>query len=377
MATTPVDPRVAAKMQRYLTVEGAFGNPASQHSYGWEAQEAIEEARQQVAQAIHAESKSIVWTSGATEAINLALKGAADFYQRKGKHIITWATEHSAVLNVCGYLESQGFEVTYLKPHPNGLVDLKVLEKALRNETVLVSVAQVNNEIGVIQDIAAISQRVHEKGALLHVDAAQSVGKVAINVHVMGVDLLSLSAHKAYGPKGIGALYLRQQPRVRLTPQIQGGGHENGVRGGTLPTHQIVGMGAALALAEKEREAEVPRIMQLRNYLWEGLQKLEGIYLNGDWEHRVAHNLNIRVEGVEGETLLTALHSLALSSGSACNAVTHEPSHVLLALGLNRLEADRAIRISLGRFTTSEEIEFALEQMTTQIQRLRNISGYS
>jgi cysteine desulfurase len=374
-ATTPVDPRVAEKMMQYLTLEGHFGNPASRsHSYGWDAENAVEEARKHVAQLINADAKEIVWTSGATESNNLAIKGAAHFHQKKGKHIITCKTEHKAVLDTCRQLEREGFEVTYLEPESNGLVDLKKLTDALREDTILVTIMHVNNEIGVISDIQAIGEITRERKILFHVDAAQSAGKIPIDLQNMKVDLMSFSAHKIYGPKGIGALYVRRKPRVRLEAQMHGGGHERGLRSGTLATHQIVGMGEAFRLAKEEMVAENERIKKLRDHFWESLQEIEEIYLNGDLEHRIAGNLNVSFNYVEGESLIMALKELAVSSGSACTSASLEPSYVLRALGRNDELAHSSIRFTFGRFTTTEEIEHAIPLIRNNIAKLREMS---
>lgn len=374
-ATTPVDPRVAEKMIEYLTPTGKFGNPASRsHHFGWEAEAAVEDAREQVAALINADAKDIVWTSGATEADNLAIKGIAHFYQKKGKHLITSKTEHKAVLDTCRQLEREGFEVTYLDPEPNGLIDLNKLSDAIRKDTILVSLMHVNNEIGVIADIAAIGDLTRSKGVFFHVDAAQSTGKVAIDVENMQVDLISMSAHKTYGPKGIGALYVRRKPRVRIEPQMHGGGHERGMRSGTLATHQIVGMGEAFRLAKLEMVEEQARLLTLRNHFWNGLKDLEEIYVNGDLEHRVAGNLNISFAFVEGESLIMALKELAVSSGSACTSASLEPSYVLRAIGRQDELAHSSIRFSFGRFTTQEEIDFAIPLIRNKINRLRELS---
>lgn len=374
-ATTPVDPRVADKMMEYLTPTGKFGNPASRsHQFGWEAEAAVEEARENVAALINADPKDIVWTSGATEADNLAIKGAAHFYQKKGKHLITSKTEHKAVLDTCRQLEREGFEVTYLDPEPNGLIDLNKLSDAIRKDTSLVSLMHVNNEIGVISDIAAIGELTRSKGVLFHVDAAQSTGKVAIDVENMQVDLLSMSAHKTYGPKGIGALYVRRKPRVRIEAQLHGGGHERGMRSGTLATHQIVGMGEAFRLAKLEMIEENARILKLRNQFWNGLKDLEEIYLNGDEKHRVSGNLNVSFAFVEGESLIMALKELAVSSGSACTSSSLEPSYVLRAIGRPDELAHSSIRFSFGRFTTEKEIAYAIPLIRDKIAKLRALS---
>ncbi len=374
-ATTPVDPRVAEKMCRYLTPDGEFGNPASRsHSFGWHAEEAVEQARADVAALIGADAKEIIWTSGATESNNLALKGAAHFYQGKGRHIITVKTEHKAVLDTTRQLEREGFEVTYLDPQPNGLVDLAALEAALKPGTILVSVMHVNNEIGVIQDLAAISRILRPRGILLHTDAAQSAGKVPVDVNALGVDLLSLSAHKVYGPKGIGALYVRRKPRVRLEAQMHGGGHERGLRSGTLPTHQIVGMGEAFRIARAEMAAEGERIRGLRDRLLAGCQTIEEVYVNGDMERRIPGNLNVSFNFVEGESLIMALKELAVSSGSACTSASLEPSYVLRALGRNDELAHSSIRFTLGRFTTAEDVEYTIQLLREKIGKLRDLS---
>ncbi len=372
-ATTPLDPRVAEKMIPYLTEH--FGNPASRsHAYGWEAEAAVEEAREQVAQLVNCDPKEIVWTSGATESNNLALKGAAHFYQSKGKHLITVKTEHKAILDTTRELEREGFEVTYLTPQENGLVDLKVLADAIRPDTILVSVMYVNNEIGVIQDIPAIGQLCREKGVLFHVDAAQATGKVVIDLSQLKVDLMSFSAHKTYGPKGIGALYVRRKPRVRLEAQMHGGGHERGMRSGTLATHQIVGMGEAFRLAREEMATENERIRMLRDRLWKGLSDIEAVYLNGDLEQRVPHNLNVSFAYVEGESLIMAIKDLAVSSGSACTSASLEPSYVLRALGRNDELAHSSIRFSIGRFTTEADVDFTIKLLHDKIGKLRELS---
>lgn len=372
-ATTPLDPRVAEKMIPYLTEH--FGNPASRsHAYGWEAEAAVEEARAQVAQLVNCDPKEIVWTSGATESNNLALKGAAHFYQSKGKHLITVKTEHKAILDTTRELEREGFEVTYLTPQENGLVDLKVLADAIRPDTILVSVMYVNNEIGVIQDIPTIGQLCREKGVLFHVDAAQATGKVVIDLSQLKVDLMSFSAHKTYGPKGIGALYVRRKPRVRLEAQMHGGGHERGMRSGTLATHQIVGMGEAFRLAREEMATENERIRMLRDRLWKGLSDIEAVYLNGDLEQRVPHNLNVSFAYVEGESLIMAIKDLAVSSGSACTSASLEPSYVLRALGRNDELAHSSIRFSIGRFTTEADVDFTIKLLHDKIGKLRELS---
>lgn len=372
-ATTPVDPRVAAKMIPYLTEQ--FGNPASRsHSFGWTAEEAVENARAEVAKLLNADPKEIVWTSGATESDNLAIKGAAQFYKSKGKHIITVKTEHKAVLDTCRELERQGFEVTYLGVQENGLIDIEEFKAAIRPDTILVSVMYVNNEIGVIQDIPQIGEICREKGIIFHVDATQAPGKVKMDMNVLKVDLMSLSAHKAYGPKGIGALYIRRKPRVRLEAQMHGGGHERGFRSGTLPTHQIVGMGEAFRLAREEMDSESERIRMLRDRLWNGIKDMEEVYINGDIDQRVPHNLNVSFNFVEGESLIMAIKDLAVSSGSACTSASLEPSYVLRALGRNDEMAHSSIRFTLGRFTTEAEIDFAIALLKDKIGKLRELS---
>ncbi|OGI45534.1 MAG: IscS subfamily cysteine desulfurase [Candidatus Muproteobacteria bacterium RBG_16_65_34] len=374
-ATTPVDPRVAEKMWRYLTPDGDFGNPASRsHVFGWRAEEAVEEARANVAALIGADPKEIVWTSGATEADNLALKGVAHFYGKKGRHLVTCKTEHKAVLDTCRQLEREGFEVTYLDPEPSGLVDLAKLEAAMRPDTTLVSLMHVNNEIGVIQDIAAVGAMVRARGALFHSDAAQSAGKAPIDVNRMNVDLLSLSAHKIYGPKGIGALYVRRKPRVRLEAQMHGGGHERGMRSGTLPTHQCVGMGEAFRVARAEMAAENERLRALRDRLYHGLRDMPEVYVNGDLEQRVAGNLNVSFNFVEGESLIMALRDIAVSSGSACTSASLEPSYVLRALGRNDELAHSSIRFTIGRFTTPQEIDYTVRLVREKVAKLRAMS---
>ena len=374
-ATCPVDPRVAEKMMQCLTMDGLFGNPASRsHRFGWQAEEAVDLARNQVAELIGADPREIVFTSGATESDNLAIKGVAHFYASKGKHIITSKTEHKAVLDTCRQLEREGFEVTYLEPMPNGLFTLEMIENAMRDDTILVSMMHVNNEIGVIQNIKGLGELCRSRKILLHVDAAQSVGKVEIDVDAMKIDLLSLSAHKIYGPKGIGALYVRRKPRVRLEAQMHGGGHERGMRSGTLPTHQIVGMGEAFRIAKEEMTSELERVLTLRQRLWNGLKDIEAVYLNGDLKQRVAGNLNVSFAYVEGESLIMALKDLAVSSGSACTSASLEPSYVLRALGLNDELAHSSIRFSIGRFTTEEEIDYAVKLIRDSIGRLREMS---
>ncbi len=372
-ATTPVDPRVAAQMMPYLVEK--FGNPASRsHSFGWEAEAAVETAREEVARLVNADAKEIVWTSGATESNNLALKGAAQFYAGKGKHIVTLKTEHKAVLDTCRELERQGFSVSYLDVREDGLLDLAAFTAALRPDTILASVMFVNNEIGVIQPIAEIGEICRARGVLLHVDAAQATGKLPIDLAQLHVDLMSFSAHKTYGPKGIGALYVRRKPRVRLAAQMHGGGHERGFRSGTLPTHQIVGMGEAFRLARLEMGSENERIRMLRDRLLAGLSDIEHVYVNGDLEQRVPHNLNLSFAYVEGESLLMAVKDLAVSSGSACTSASLEPSYVLRALGREDELAHSSIRFTLGRFTTEEEVDYAINLLHAKIGKLRELS---
>ncbi|EIZ1362427.1 IscS subfamily cysteine desulfurase [Vibrio vulnificus] len=374
-ATCPVDPRVAEKMVQYMTMDGTFGNPASRsHRYGWQAEEAVDTAREQIAELLNADPREIVFTSGATESDNLAIKGAAHFYSKQGKHVITSKTEHKAVLDTCRQLEREGFEVTYLEPESNGLISLSKLEAAMRDDTVLVSIMHVNNEIGVIQDIEAIGELCRSRKIIFHVDAAQSAGKVAIDVQKLKVDLISLSAHKIYGPKGIGALYVRRKPRIRLEAQMHGGGHERGFRSGTLPTHQIVGMGEAFRIAKLDMEKDYQHALALRNRLLDGMKDMEAVTINGDLEQRVPHNLNISFAFVEGESLLMSLKDLAVSSGSACTSASLEPSYVLRALGLNDELAHSSIRFSFGRFTTEEEIDYAIEQIRVAVEKLRDMS---
>ncbi|EIT7027579.1 IscS subfamily cysteine desulfurase [Vibrio vulnificus] len=374
-ATCPVDPRVAEKMVQYMTMDGTFGNPASRsHRYGWQAEEAVDTAREQIAELLNADPREIVFTSGATESDNLAIKGAAHFYSKQGKHVITSKTEHKAVLDTCRQLEREGFEVTYLEPESNGLISLSKLEAAMRDDTILVSIMHVNNEIGVIQDIEAIGELCRSRKIIFHVDAAQSAGKVAIDVQKLKVDLISLSAHKIYGPKGIGALYVRRKPRIRLEAQMHGGGHERGFRSGTLPTHQIVGMGEAFRIAKLDMEKDYQHALALRNRLLDGVKDMEAVTINGDLEQRVPHNLNISFAFVEGESLLMSLKDLAVSSGSACTSASLEPSYVLRALGLNDELAHSSIRFSFGRFTTEEEIDYAIEQIRVAVEKLRDMS---
>ncbi len=375
-ATTPVDPRVAEKMMQFMTLDGMFGNPASRsHTYGWQAEEAVEHARQQVADLVGADPREIVWTSGATESNNLAIKGVAHFYHKKGKHIVTSKIEHKAVLDTCRQLEDEGYEVTYLDPEPGtGLIHPEAVAAALREDTILVSLMMVNNELGTITDVAAIGEITRARGIYLHVDAAQATGKVAIDLSSLKVDLMSFSAHKTYGPKGIGALYVRRTPRVRLKAQMHGGGHERGMRSGTLPTHQIVGMGEAFEIAGHEMVSEQARLTGLRNQLWEGLRALEEVYLNGDAIQRVANHLNVSFNFVEGESLMMALKELAVSSGSACTSATLEPSYVLRALGLSDELAHSSIRFSLGRFTTEDDIIQVIDYARRAVEKLRELS---
>jgi cysteine desulfurase len=372
-ATTPIDPRVVDKMLPYLREQ--FGNPASRsHSFGWAAEQAVEEAREEVAKLVNADPREIVWTSGATESNNLAIKGAAHFYQGKGKHLITVKTEHKAVLDTMRELEREGFEVTYLDVKDDGLLDLDVFKAALRADTILVSVMAVNNEIGVIQDIATLGEICREKGIIFHVDAAQATGKMPIDLATLKVDLMSFSAHKTYGPKGIGALYVRRKPRVRIEAQIHGGGHERGMRSGTLATHQIVGMGEAFRLAREEMAAENERVRMLRDRLLRGLTEMEEVYVNGDMEKRVPHNLNISFNFVEGESLIMAIKDVAVSSGSACTSASLEPSYVLRALGRNDELAHSSIRFTVGRFTTEQEVDYVIELLKSKIGKLRDLS---
>lgn len=372
-ATTPVDPRVVDKMVPWLYE--SYGNPASRsHSFGWEAEAAVEQARADVAALINADPREVVWTSGATESNNLAIKGAAHFYAERGKHVITLKTEHKAVLDPCRELEREGYEVTYLDVQENGLVDLQALAAAMRPDTVLVSVMFVNNEIGVIQDVQAIGEMCRERGIIFHVDAAQATGKVEIDLQTLKVDLMSFCAHKTYGPKGIGALYIRRKPRVRIEAQMHGGGHERGFRSGTLATHQIVGMGEAFRLAKLEMQTENERIRMLRDRLWAGISDIEEVYLNGDFEQRVPHNLNVSFNYVEGESLIMAIKELAVSSGSACTSASLEPSYVLRALGRNDELAHSSIRFTLGRFTTEADIDFAISLLKRRVDKLREMS---
>jgi cysteine desulfurase len=372
-ATTPVDPRVAQKMIPYLTEQ--FGNPASRsHAFGWEAEKGVEEARGHVAALMNADPREIIWTSGATEGNNLALKGAANFYKGKGKHIITMKTEHKAVLDTVRELERQGFEATYLEPEKNGLLDLEKFKAAIRSDTILVSVMMVNNEIGVIQPVAEIGEICRAKGIIFHCDAVQAAGKIPIDLQALKIDLLTVTAHKVYGPKGIGALYVRRKPRVRIEPQIHGGGHERGLRSGTLPTHQIVGMGEAFRIAKLEMAAEGERIRALRDRLLDGFKDMEEVYVNGDMERRIPGNLNISFNFVEGESLIMGIKDVAVSSGSACTSASLEPSYVLRALGRSDELAHSSIRFTIGRFTTEEEIDFAVKLLRAKIGKLRELS---
>ncbi|HFK5876785.1 TPA: IscS subfamily cysteine desulfurase [Legionella pneumophila] len=375
MATTPVDPRVVEQMIKYLGPEGDFGNPASAtHEYGRVASMAVEQARSQIAETINASPQEIVFTSGATEADNLAILGAARFYKNKGMHLVTMSTEHKAVLDSFHQLEKEGFQVTYLNPESDGLLDLGKLESALRSDTILVSVMHVNNEIGVIQDIASIGELLRNRGIIFHVDAAQSAGKLPIDLSQLSVDLMSFSAHKNYGPKGVGALYVRHKPRIRLQPLSYGGGHEGGLRSGTLPTHQIVGMGEAFAIAETDRIPEQTRILNLRKQLWDGIRHLPAIKLNGHEHRRIAGNLNVSFVGLNGDSLLFALSELAISTTSACSSASIQPSYVLRAIGLTDTEAQSTIRLSIGRFTSEVQIKKAIDIICTQVSRLRELS---
>ena len=372
-ATTPVDPRVVEAMIPWLREH--FGNPASRsHAWGWEAEEAVEKARVQVADLIHADPREIVWTSGATESINLALKGAAQFYKTRGKHIITLKTEHKATLDTCRELERQGFDVTYLDVQENGLVNFEAFKAALREDTILASVLYVNNEIGVIQDVVALGNLCREKGVIFHVDAAQATGKIEIDVTKLPIDLMSLASHKTYGPKGIGALFVRRKPRVRLEAQMHGGGHERGMRSGTLATHQIVGMGLAFQIAKEEMAEEGARIRALHQRLLDGLSGIEQTFVNGDLTHRVPHNLNISFNYVEGESLIMGVKGLAVSSGSACTSASLEPSYVLRALGRSDELAHSSLRMTIGRFTTEEEIDYAISVLKDRVAKLRDLS---
>ncbi|AOW78040.1 cysteine desulfurase [Colwellia sp. PAMC 20917] len=374
-ATTPVDKRVAEKMMQYMTTDGFYGNPASRsHKFGWQAEEAVDIARNQVAELLNADPREIVFTSGATESNNLAIKGAANFYRKKGKHVITCKTEHKAVLDTCRELERQGFEVTYLDPESNGLIDLDKLAAAMRDDTVLVSIMHVNNEIGVIQDVAAIGEMCRARKIVFHVDGAQSVGKIEVDMEKLKIDLMSISAHKFYGPKGMGAMYVRRKPRIRLEAQMHGGGHERGMRSGTLPTHQIVGLGEACRIAKEEITQDIAHVTEMRDRLWAGLNTMEQVFVNGDFDNRYPGNLNVSFNFVEGESLIMALKDLAVSSGSACTSASLEPSYVLRALGLNDEMAHSSIRFSFGRFTTTEEVDYAITLIQKSIGHLRDMS---
>ena len=374
-STTPVDPRVAKKMSECLSTEGKFGNPASRsHKYGWEAEEAIEVARRQVAELVGSDPREIVWTSGATESDNLAIKGVAHFYKSRGKHIVTSKIEHKAVLDTCRHLEREGFEVTYLEPAQDGLISPEEVRSAIREDTTIVSIMHANNEIGVINDIAAIGEICRELGVFYHVDAAQSAGKIEVDVEAMKIDLMSLSAHKMYGPKGVGALYVRRKPRVRLEAQMHGGGHERGMRSGTLPTHQLVGMGEACRIAKAEMEEEQARLLKLRKRLWNGLKDLEEVYVSGDMEQRLPGLINMSFNYVEGESLIMSLPDLAISSGSACTSASLEPSYVLRALGLNDELAHSSLRFSVGRFTDESDVDQAIESVKKAVEKLRDLS---
>jgi len=372
-ATTPVDPRVAQKMITYLTDE--FGNPASRsHSFGWTAEAAVEQAREQVAALVNCDPKELVWTSGATESINLALKGAAHFYKDKGKHLVTVRTEHKATLDTMRELEREGFEVTYLDVEQDGLVDIEKFKAALRPDTIVASVMYVNNEIGVIQDIPAMGEICRAKGIIFHVDSAQASGKIPVDLSKLKVDLMSFSAHKTYGPKGVGALFVRRKPRVRIEAQMHGGGHERGMRSGTLPTHQIVGMGEAFRIAKAEMATENERIRMLRDKLWKGLASMPEVYLNGDIEQRVPHNLNASFNFVEGESLIMAIKDIAVSSGSACTSASLEPSYVLRALGRSDELAHSSIRFTIGRFTTEADVDYTIDLIKRKVEKLRELS---
>jgi len=374
-STTPIDKRVAEKMFEYMTMDGKYGNPASRsHSFGWDADDAVSQSRKYIADLINADPREIVWTSGATESDNLAIKGAAHFYKKKGKHIITLKTEHKAVLDACRQLEREGFEVSYMEPMSNGLLDFKELESEIREDTVLISIMHVNNEIGVIQDIEKIGELARSKNIIFHVDAAQSAGKIAIDLEKTKVDLMSFSAHKIYGPKGIGALYVRRKPRVRLEAQIHGGGHERGLRSGTLPTHQIVGMGEAFRIAKEEMNKDFENISKLRNRLWNGVKDMEEVYLNGDFENRYPGIMNISFNYVEGESLIMATKDIAVSSGSACTSASLEPSFVLRAIGRSDELAHSSLRMSIGRFTTEEDIDATIETVKIAVEKLRALS---
>jgi cysteine desulfurase len=374
-STTPVDPRVAEKMMTCLTADGVFGNPASRsHMFGWKAEAAVENARRQVADLLNADPREIVWTSGATESNNLAIKGAAHFYSKKGKHIITSKIEHKAVLDACRQLEREGFEVTYLTPTDKGLITPEAVAAAVREDTVVVSIMHANNEIGTISDIAGIGEVCRANGVVFHVDAAQTSGKIPIDMETMKIDLLSMCGHKMYGPKGVGVLYVRRKPRIRLEAQMHGGGHERGMRSGTLPTHQIVGMGEACELGRKEMVQDAAHALALRNQFWDGLKDIEQAHINGDIDKRLPGNLNVSLAFVEGESLIMSLKDLAVSSGSACTSASLEPSYVLRALGLNDELAHSSLRFSFGRFTTAEEVDYAIKQVCSAVDKLRELS---
>lgn len=374
-ATTPVDPRVSDLMNQFLLPTGEFGNPASRsHSYGWTAEQAVEQARANIANLVNADPREIIWTSGATESDNLAVKGVARFYRKKGTHLVTSSIEHKAVLDSCRYLESEGFEVTYIDPDQNGIINPEDVRSAITDNTTLVSIMHANNEIGVLNDIEAIGEITREKGVFFHVDAVQSAGKVPIDLQTMKVDLMSFTAHKLYGPKGVGALYVRRKPRVRLEPLIHGGGHERGMRSGTLPTHQIVGMGEAFRIAGQEMALENARLLNLRQRFWDQLKDMEEVYLNGDEHQRIPGNLNVSFNFVEGESLIMALQDIAVSSGSACTSASLEPSYVLRALGLNDELAHSSLRITLGRFNTEQEVDTAAQQIRAAVEKLREMS---
>jgi cysteine desulfurase len=375
LATTPVDPRVVEKMVHCLSMEGNFGNPASRsHIFGWKAEEAVENGRRQVADLIHADPREIVWTSGATESDNLAIKGVAHFYQKKGKHIITSKIEHKAVLDSCRQLEREGFEVTYLETASSGIITPEAVAEALRDDTILVSIMHANNEIGTVNDIAGIGEVTRNAGVLFHVDAAQSTGKIEINMETMKVDLLAMSAHKMYGPKGIGALYVRRKPRVRLEAQMHGGGHERGMRSGTLATHQIVGMGEAALIAREDMALDAAHSLALRQRFWDGIKDIEEVHINGDEDARLPGAINVSIAFVEGESLIMSLKDLAISSGSACTSASLEPSYVLRALGLNDELAHSSLRFAFGRFTTEEDVDHAVAQLRTAVDKLRELS---
>lgn len=374
-STTPVDPRVASKMMEFLTPDGQFGNPASRsHRFGWKADEAVEEARSHVANLVNCDPREIVWTSGATEADNLAIKGVARFYKSKGNHIITSKIEHKAVLDPCRQLEREGFEVTYLDPNDKGVIDPEDVKSAIKDTTILISIMHINNELGTVNNISKIGEITRERGIFFHVDAAQSTGKTLIDLEKMQIDLMSFSAHKTYGPKGIGALYVRRKPRVRLESQMHGGGHERGFRSGTLPTHQIVGMGEAFKIAREEMEDDNKRIKKLRDKFWNQLKDVEEIYLNGDLENRIPGNLNISFNYVEGESLIMAIKDIAVSSGSACTSASLEPSYVLRALGRDDELAHSSIRITIGKYTTEDEVDYAVDLLKKSVEKLRNLS---